>query len=224
MFQCCCGSTLSIVGTAPAEEVPAEKTGIEQTHHCNGTNGLNAKTNEPPKPSQLETPGIEAIQASSRLFPTSSSSSCPHLTADEEHGRLGRLRHHNSSTRTNDSNESMLGNTNSNASPAPLSAAGSSETPSRRFFDPTRVTKTYSFKRMMSFRTSRRSNGTTSGNGVPEVPQGNHHYHPLQFSFLGQIYRKTTVRRTSSSNTNGTTRAKFSIEPPGSPSHFPDEK
>eukprot|EP00094_Tigriopus_californicus_P002091 TCALIF_02015-PA protein Name:"Protein of unknown function" AED:0.42 eAED:0.42 QI:0/0/0/0.5/0/0.5/2/0/186 len=182
-------------------------------------------TNEPPKPNQLEASSIGATQASSRLFPASSSSSCPHLTADEEHGKMGRLRHDNSSTKTNDSNESILGFPNQGASPAPLSVAGSSETPSRRFFDPSRVTKTYSFKRMMSFRTSRRSNGTSTGGGVSEIPQGNHHYLPLQFSFLGQIYRKTTVRRTSSSNnTNGTTRAKFSIEPPSSPSHFQDEK
>lgn len=86
-------------------------------------------------------------------------------------------------------------------------------TPTKRFFERSSlVSKSYSFKRMMSFRTSRRSNGKSdfSAGGGPLDSQSrssSQSYLPLQFSFLGQIYRKTTVKRTASA------KPKFSIDP-----------
>jgi len=80
------------------------------------------------------------------------------------------------------------------------------------------VTKSYSFKRIMSFRTGG-GNNRRSGNSV-EFVQGNltagggaanGSARPMQFGFLGQIYRRTSLtgskflRRVSSSRTGGFT-------------------
>ena len=147
------------------------------------------------------------------LQATSSSTSCPQLTLEE---RQQRFRHHSSSRY--DSVDTAVKEENLNdVCPLPPSPA----TPTKR------NSKTYSFKRMMSFRTSRRGTEFGSG-GFGQNQNGSSSHLPLQFSFLGQIYRKSSgtsfARRRSSSgprNVPGTSgavvgessgRAKFTID------------